>query len=69
MSLPVRCFSCNCVIGVIEPDLRQCQTIDAIKEVVSKYNITSYCCKRMVMGYFDTMKEKNLYKNFISYKQ
>ena len=64
MIIPVRCFSCNKVIGNLEEaynNLRKNQ-IEG-EEIFKKLGITRICCKRMLTTYADLSDKKNNYKN------
>ena len=48
MSLPVRCFTCNKVIGQHENSYLKCiENNENIDLFFSQRNISRYCCKRM----------------------
>jgi DNA-directed RNA polymerase subunit N len=57
MSLPVRCFSCNRVIGQHEEQFQQLCLEKNINEVLRILNIESYCCRRMFLGYVPVIDE------------
>lgn len=53
MSLPVRCFSCNGIVGIYE--LKFLNFIKKSPENIQKFldenDITTPCCARMFLGY------------------
>lgn len=54
MSLPVRCFTCNRVIGCYELKYEKMLNEGMpIKEILDKLKITSICCRRMFLGHVD----------------
>lgn len=57
MSLPVRCFSCNNIIGHFEQkflDMLTEEKEEGIKDFLNENNIEKYCCRRMFLGYVPT---------------
>ena len=64
MSIPVRCFTCNKVIGHYEIEFRKCIEKDEnVTDFFVKKGINRYCCKRMFntspLDIFDDMIECN----------
>ena len=59
MSLPIRCFSCGKVFtNTLYTEFNNCQDKDS---VYNKFNITRYCCKRMLLTSVDTFDLTSLY--------
>ena len=64
MIIPVRCFSCNKVIGHLEEAYKKlCKDIGPQK-TYEKLGITRICCKRMFIGYSDLVDHTNSYSDF-----
>jgi DNA-directed RNA polymerase subunit N (RpoN/RPB10) len=93
MSLPVRCFSCNKVIGQYEvpfndfmeqgetnftdEEKKDIETYRSVlrKKFLDSRKIERYCCRRMFLGYVNTLemilpfsKKSSLVENFQSMK-
>jgi DNA-directed RNA polymerase subunit N len=54
MIFPVRCFTCNKVIGGMwkEYETRTCNG-EHPKDVMDKMGIKRYCCRRMFLGHVE----------------
>lgn len=73
MSLPVRCFTCNKVIGQYETRFEKClssiqdekEREKKIVEFYDTYNITRQCCKRMftTVNILDTVLQYSQLEN------
>jgi DNA-directed RNA polymerase subunit N (RpoN/RPB10) len=52
MSLSVRCFTCNKVIGQYEEkfELMLLQGYE-INDILNSFHLSRYCCRRMFLGY------------------
>jgi len=58
MLIPVRCFSCNKVIGS-KYELYKTYLKDHSKEdALELLNLKRYCCKRMIISHIDDIPEK-----------
>lgn len=62
MSLPVRCFSCNTVIGHLEQPFLDVLSDektekDGIQNFLNNHKIEKYCCRRMFLGYVPTRQK------------
>lgn len=54
MIIPIRCFSCNKVIGnKWEPYQKLLSDGKTPKEAMDKLSITRYCCRRMILSHVD----------------
>lgn len=54
MSMPVRCFTCNKVIGQYEQKFQEMiKEGREMNEILNRFNLTRYCCRRMFLGYVD----------------
>ena len=64
MLIPVRCFSCNKVIGHLEDSYKElCKNIGPQK-TFEKLGIKRICCKRMFVSYSDLIGNIIAYDNF-----
>lgn len=53
---PIRCFSCNKVVGQYEEKYKKLiQDGNTPKEVLDSLNIKRYCCRRMFLGHVDIL--------------
>jgi DNA-directed RNA polymerase subunit N (RpoN/RPB10) len=69
MSLPVRCFTCNKIIGQYEERFVQAlQETDNIKEILDSFNLTRYCCRRMFLGYVPVLDKQLVFPQNINEK-
>lgn len=52
MSLPVRCFTCNKVIGQYEQKFENMveQGLE-INDILNSFGLSRYCCRRMFLGH------------------
>jgi len=71
MSLPVRCFTCNKVIGQYEQKFSdQLELGIPINDILNSFNLSRYCCKRMFLGYVPVIDKQILFpKDIPSYSQ
>lgn len=67
MIIPVRCFTCNKMIGSIYPkynflmekkkeqnsDISEEEDIEKNKEIFNKLGVVRYCCKRHLVSHVD----------------
>ena len=54
MIIPIRCFSCNKVIGnKWETYIHHINNGLTIKNSLDKINMTRYCCRRMFLSHVD----------------
>ena len=58
MAFPVRCFTCNKVIGKYEEKYNKMveDKIDS-DQIFKTLNITRYCCRRMFLGHVDLITQ------------
>jgi DNA-directed RNA polymerase subunit N (RpoN/RPB10) len=75
MSFPIRCFTCNKIIGCYEEKYFQMleEGYEA-KDVLDELKIIRYCCRRMFLGYVDISEKllsfpKNIPKKISEKKQ
>jgi DNA-directed RNA polymerase subunit N len=62
MSLPVRCFTCGYIIGIYEDEYKEkISNGGKIEEILDSLKIDSYCCRRMFLGYVDTLSQLLLF--------
>lgn len=54
---PIRCFTCNNILGHIYPKLNE----DDNEDIFKKYNINRYCCRRMLLSCVDITQWTNTY--------
>lgn len=82
--LPVRCYSCNKVIGQYQTPWENLPIFKKIKkdsdmafadefekesnDFFVKENITRYCCKRMFLGFFDFLEDAQKYNHLLQKK-
>jgi len=63
MIIPVRCFSCNKVIGHLwEEYSRRVSNGEDPKKVLDDLGITRYCCRRMFLSHVDLIDEVAQYR-------
>ena len=62
MSFPIRCFSCNKVIGFYEQKYKK-MLEDGIdpEKALNTINMTRYCCRRMFLSHVDITDKLLLY--------
>ena len=54
MLIPVRCLTCNKVIGNLwEPYTKMLKEGFSENDSMNKLNLTRYCCKRMLLTHVD----------------
>ncbi len=52
MSLPVRCFTCNKVIGQYEQKFENMIEMGLeINDILNSFGLSRYCCRRMFLGH------------------
>jgi|LakMenEpi03Aug12_release.lakeMendotaPanAssembly.Ray.scaffolds.fasta_scaffold4659612_1 DNA-directed RNA polymerase subunit N (RpoN/RPB10) len=52
MSLPVRCFTCNKVIGQYEQKFEDMvEQGFEINDILNRFGLSRYCCRRMFLGH------------------
>lgn len=62
MSFPIRCFSCNKVIGnKWETYNSQLELGNSIIDTFAVINIRRYCCKRMFLGHVEIADKLLMY--------
>lgn len=62
MSLPVRCFTCDTVIGHHELKLLELSSNGvSMEEILKILNVSSDCCRRMILGHVDVVDKLLLY--------
>tara|TARA_B000000557_G_scaffold262714_1_gene264099 strand:- start:1215 stop:1469 length:255 start_codon:yes stop_codon:yes gene_type:complete len=55
MLIPVRCFTCNKVLGNKENSIKKYQDEGMeMKEIMEKLKIQRYCCKRVILTHINT---------------
>lgn len=64
MLIPVRCFSCNKVIGHLEDAYKKMSENIGCQKTFEKLGINRICCKRMLVSYSDLTNNMNAYDNF-----
>lgn len=58
MSLPVRCYTCGSIIGKYEQKfITKCEEGIPINDILNSFNLKKYCCRRMFLGYVNTLDE------------
>jgi len=59
MSLPVRCFTCNKVIGQYEQKFENMieQGLE-INEILNAFGLVRYCCRRMFLGHVPVLDKQ-----------
>jgi DNA-directed RNA polymerase subunit N (RpoN/RPB10) len=61
MSLPVRCYTCGSIIGKYEQKfitkLEEGMSENEILDNILKIPKSKYCCRRMFLGYVNTLDE------------
>lgn len=63
MIIPVRCFTCGRVIGSDYEQFRdRTQKGEAPRKVLDDLGIERYCCRRMVLGHVDLLRESASYE-------
>ena len=50
---PVRCFTCNNVIGGRWKKYKEISNNKSIKDAFTELNIKRYCCRRMFLGHVE----------------
>jgi DNA-directed RNA polymerase subunit N len=59
MSLPVRCFTCNKIIGQYEERYtKELAKGSDIKETLDSFGLKRYCCRRMFLGYVPVLDKQ-----------
>ena len=62
MTLPIRCFSCGKVLtNTLYIEFNNSDKDSDKDHVYNKFNITRYCCKRMLLTSIDTFDIISLY--------
>ena len=65
MIIPVRCFSCNKVIGNLGGPYNNLRKKNiGGEEIFKKLGITRICCKRMLTTYSNLSDKQNYYNNY-----
>ncbi len=65
MIIPVRCFTCNKLIGNKWENKDKTGYIDLVrqghsnKEAVDKLGLTRFCCRRMIISHVDLVNKIN----------
>ena len=62
MAFPIRCFTCNKVIGKYEEKYNALieSGLDA-KDVLDSLQLTRYCCRRMFLGHVNILDKLLLF--------
>jgi DNA-directed RNA polymerase subunit N (RpoN/RPB10) len=71
MSLPIRCFTCNKVIGQYEQKFENMleQGIN-INTILNSFNLSRYCCRRMFLGHVPVLdKQLSFPKDIENYSE
>jgi len=71
MSLPIRCFTCNKVIGQYEQKFENMleQGIH-INTILNSFNLSRYCCRRMFLGHVPVLdKQLSFPKDIENYSE
>ena len=65
MLIPVRCFTCNRVIGHLWNHYKELITEKSPGEALDELGLTSekYCCRRMLLGHIDIIDRILQYSN------
>ena len=62
MAFPIRCFSCNKVVGRFEEKYNSLlESGRTPKDALDSLGITRYCCRRMFLGYVDIVDKLLLF--------
>ena len=57
MLIPVRCFTCNKVIGnKWDPYCKLCESMPE-KDALDKLGLTRYCCRRMLLSHVNVIDQ------------
>ena len=65
MIIPVRCFSCNKIIGNLGESYNNLRAKNTkSEEIYEKLGITRICCKRMLMTYCNLSDDVNKYDTY-----
>lgn len=58
MAFPVRCFTCNKVVGRYEEKYNQLiESGSSPKNALDTIGMTRYCCRRMFLGYVNIIDQ------------
>lgn len=64
MAFPVRCFTCNKVVGKYEEVFfSKVDEGENIKDILDSLKIERYCCRRMFLGYVNIIDQLILFEN------
>ena len=64
MAFPVRCFTCNKVVGIYEEKFfSKLNEGENIKDIFKSLKIERYCCRRMFLGYVNIIDQLVLFEN------
>ena len=64
MAFPVRCFTCNFVVGKYEEKyFTRLSEGESPKDILDSLNIKRYCCRRMYLAYVNTIDQLILFEN------
>jgi len=62
MAFPVRCFTCNKVIGQYELKFEKMLKDNVpMDEILKTFNMKRWCCRRMFLGYVNITDQLLLY--------
>ena len=63
MIIPVRCFTCGRVIGADYETWRErTKGGDNPQAVLDELGVTRYCCRRMILGHVDLLRESSQFE-------
>lgn len=54
--LPIRCFSCNKVLGRYNEIYEKYKKMNKLNEFFEKYDIKRYCCRKIFLTHIDIYK-------------
>tara|TARA_Y100000992_G_scaffold234205_1_gene165112 strand:+ start:1575 stop:1838 length:264 start_codon:yes stop_codon:yes gene_type:complete len=58
---PVRCFTCNKVLGHMYQRVAECASAEARKERCAELGVIRYCCRRMLLSSLDMSEHLNAF--------
>jgi len=63
MIIPVRCFTCGKVLGHIYADFKKrTEAGEDAGKVMTSLGVNRYCCRQLLMGHVDLLKEISQFK-------
>lgn len=70
MAFPVRCFTCNKVIGALEEKyFKMLKEGSSPKDALDSLNVKRICCRRMFLGYVNIIDQLLLFPKDIDTSQ